>query len=180
MFYQPSMKVTSTILFLFFSTILYSQEIIQFRGENRSGIYKETGLLKEWPENGPDVFLEIEGVGKGFSQPILADETIFITGIKEDTIDILSAYNLKGELLWDVPYGRSWTASYIDSRSTPTYENGKLYVASGTGQVNCVDAKSGKIIWQVDAIKKYANFIDELITKLAPSTLKFNILTEDV
>ena len=93
---------------------------------NRSGHYNETGLLKQWPETGPELLLKIEGVGKGYSQPILVDETIFISGIKEDTIDILSAYNLKGELIWDVPYGRSWTRSYIDSRSTPTYENGRF------------------------------------------------------
>lgn len=143
----------------FISTTLSSQEIVQFRGVNRSGVYNETGLIKEWPEAGPELILEIGGVGKGYSQPVLAGKNIFITGIKEDTTDILSAYNLRGELIWDVPYGRSWTASYIDSRSTPTYENGKLYVCSGTGQVNCIDALTGKIIWQVDAIKKYGGEI---------------------
>ncbi len=142
-------------MLFFISTCLFSQEIVQFRGVNRTGIYHETGLLKEWPEDGPELLLEIEGVGKGYSQPIYADGKIFITGIKKDTTDILSAYNLKGELLWETPYGRAWTASYIDSRSTPTYENGKLYVSSGTGQLNCIDAKTGKINWQVDVIKKY-------------------------
>lgn len=150
-----NMKIVPTILLLFISGILFSQEIIQFRGVNRTGIYNESGLLKKWPDGGPKLLLEIEDVGKGYSQPIFADGKIFITGIKEDTIDILSAYNLKGEILWETPYGRSWTASYIDSRSTPTYENGKLYVSSGTGQLNCIDAESGKIIWQVDVIKKY-------------------------
>ncbi|QGY43050.1 PQQ-binding-like beta-propeller repeat protein [Maribellus comscasis] len=152
-------SILTILLLLLYAGALFSQEIIEFRGDNRSGIYNESALLKEWPESGPEVFLEIEGVGKGYSQPIFADETIFITGIKEDTIDILSAYNLKGELLWDIPYGRSWTASYIDSRSTPTYENKKLYVSSGTGQVNCIDALTGKVVWQVDAIKEYGGEI---------------------
>jgi outer membrane protein assembly factor BamB len=149
------MKIIPAILFLFISDFLFAQEIVQFRGAGRTGIYDATGLLKEWPVGGPEVVLEINGIGKGYSQPIFAEEKIFITGIKEDTIDILSAYNLKGEMLWETPYGRSWTASYIDSRSTPTYEKGKLYVSSGTGQLNCIEAKTGKIIWQVDVIKKY-------------------------
>lgn len=153
------MKLFSTIIFLLISTILFAQNIVEFRGINRSGHYNETGLLKQWPELGPELILKIEGVGKGYSQPILIDETIFISGIKEDTIDILSAYNLKGDLLWDLPYGRSWTRSYIDSRSTPTYENGKVYVTSGTGQMNCVDAKTGKLIWQVNASEKYGGEI---------------------
>ncbi|WP_167605465.1 PQQ-binding-like beta-propeller repeat protein [Maribellus sediminis] len=153
------MKHALTILILLVGWSAAAQELVQFRGVDRSGYYNETGLLKRWPENGPRMLLKIEGIGKGFSQPILADGKIFVTGIKEDTLDILSAYSLNGEMLWDVAYGRSWTASYIDSRSTPTFCDGKLYVVSGTGQVNCIDGNTGKIIWQVDAIKKYAGSI---------------------
>jgi len=149
------MKTLNIILFLLISLTLSAQEMVEFRGENRTGYYNVTGLLKQWPESGPGLVLKIDGVGKGYSQPIFADEKIFITGIKEDTIDILSAYNLKGEMLWDVAYGRSWTRSYIDSRSTPTYHKGKLYVSSGTGQLNCIDANSGKIVWQVNAIEEF-------------------------
>lgn len=149
------MKKTITILSFLISTTLFSQNIVEFRGINRTGYYNETGLLKEWPENGPGILLKIDGIGKGYSHPILAEGTIFITGIKQDTLDILSAYNLKGEMIWDIPYGRSWTRSYNDSRSTPTYENGKLYVASGTGQLNCIDVKTGTINWQVDVIERY-------------------------
>jgi outer membrane protein assembly factor BamB len=149
------MRISFSILLVLISISLFSQNLVEFRGVGRTGHYNESGLLKKWPESGPEVFLTIEGVGKGYSQPIFADNKIFITGIKKDTTDILSAYNLKGELLWETPYGRSWTASYIDSRSTPTYENGKLYVCSGTGQVSCVDASTGIIVWQVNASKKY-------------------------
>jgi len=144
------------ILFFFFATpALFSQEITEFRGIQRTGHFNETGLLKQWPAGGPKLILKIEGFGKGYSHPILIDEIIYVTGIKNDTLDVLSTYNLKGELLWETPYGRSWTKSYTDSRSTPTFENGKIYVSSGTGQVNCMDAKTGKIIWRVDAIKDY-------------------------
>lgn len=149
------MKFILFLLFIFSTPALFSQEIIEFRGVGRTGHFNETGLLKQWPEAGPQLILKIEAIGKGYSHPILVHDTIFVTGIKHDTLDVLSAYNFKGELLWETPYGRSWTKSYTDSRSTPTFENGKLYVSSGTGQVNCIDAKTGKIIWQVDAIKKY-------------------------
>ncbi len=149
------MKSALIIFFLFLATLLYSQGTVEFRGLDRTGHYKDTGLLKQWPETGPELILKIEEIGEGYSQPILVNETIFITGIKEDTTDILSAYDLNGELLWDVPYGRSWTRSYIESRSTPTYADGKLYVVSGTCRVNCVDSKSGQIVWSVDAAKEY-------------------------
>ncbi|MDX1283687.1 MAG: hypothetical protein R3182_01680, partial [Draconibacterium sp.] len=87
------------ILFTLLTTIVYAQDIVEFRGVNRTGYYNETNLLKQWPESGPELILKIDDVGKGFSQPIFADGKIFISGIKEDTIDILSAYNLKGEML---------------------------------------------------------------------------------
>ena len=153
------MKFISTILFLLISVTSFSQDIVEFRGVSRSGTYNEKELLKEWPETGPELFLKIEGVGKGFSQPVFYNEEIFISGIKDDTIDILSAYNLKGEMLWETPYGRSWTNTYIDSRSTPTFENGKLFVVSGTGQLNCIDSKSGEIVWQVNVTKTYEGAI---------------------
>ena len=115
------MKSTLTLIAIFVAFNLFGQDLIEFRGVDRSGYYPETGLLKQWPETGPELLLKIEGVGKGFSAPIVANSTIYVTGIKEDSIDILSAFNFKAELLWDIPYGRSWTRSYIDSRSTPTY-----------------------------------------------------------
>ena len=153
------MKTTITILLILISISVFAQEVVEFRGVNRTGWYDESGLLKEWPENGPEMVTRIEGIGKGYSQPVFAEGKIFVSGIKEDTIDVLSAYDLKGELLWETPYGRSWTRSYIDSRSTPTYENGMVYVSSGTGQVSSVDAASGKIKWQVNAIEEYSGEI---------------------
>ncbi len=149
------MKIILYLFLILAAHQLMAQEITEFRGTGRSGIFNETGLLKQWPENGPKQLLKIQGIGKGYSHPILVEEIIYVTGIKYDTLDVLSAYNLKGELLWETPYGRSWTKSYTDSRSTPTFENGKIYVSSGTGQVNCINAKTGKIIWQVDAIKNH-------------------------
>jgi outer membrane protein assembly factor BamB len=148
-------RSVSVIFCLLFSSVLFSQEIVEFRSTGRKGHYNESGLLKKWPENGPDVILKIEGIGKGFSQPVVADGKIFVTGIKKDTTDILSAYDFNGKLLWETPYGRSWIRTYPDSRSTPTWQNGKLYVSSGTGQLSCIDAVSGEITWQVDAVDKY-------------------------
>lgn len=149
------MRLLLTIFSILISSTLISQEIVEFRGVGRTGHYSETGLLKEWPEAGPELVLKIEGIGKGFSQPVVADGKIFVTGIKNDENDAVSAYDMEGKLLWETDYGRSWIRTYADSRSTPTFENGKLYVASGTGQLCCIDANSGKILWRVDAVDKY-------------------------
>jgi len=56
--------VATLILFTHFSK---TDEISQWRGPNRNGIYQESNLLKSWPESGPDLLWSLEGIGEGYS-----------------------------------------------------------------------------------------------------------------
>ena len=38
----------------------------QWQGPDRTGIAKETGLLKEWPASGPQVVWAISDLGEGY------------------------------------------------------------------------------------------------------------------
>jgi outer membrane protein assembly factor BamB len=67
----------------------------------------------------------------------------------------MSAVDMKGNVLWQTTYGTAWRKSFPDTRSTPTYDNGKLYVTSGQGELSCIDAASGKTIWYVNVDKEY-------------------------
>ncbi len=153
------MKLYFFCFIILISTSVNSQEIVEFRGVGRSGFYHESGLLKKWPDSGPELVMKIENISKGYSQPIVAENKIFITGIKDEETDVISAYDFKGQLIWETAYGRSWTRSYPDSRCTPTYDSGKLYVASGTGQLSCIDAGNGEKLWQVEVVDKYGGQI---------------------
>ena len=121
-------------------------QITQWRGPERSGIFNETGLLKQWPEQGPELLLKVDGLGKGWSSPIPYRGKIYVTGMI-DTLDYLSCIDANGTIEWQTPYGRSWSQSYPDTRSTPTIENGLIYLSSGSGEVVCIDAYSGKAVW---------------------------------
>ena len=142
-------------LMLFIFTAGFTQEIAQWRGPNRDGIYPAIGLLKQWPEAGPALKLKIEGIGKGYSHPVAYKNNIYVTGLKSDTLDFISAYKPSGELIWSKPYARAWANTYPDSRSTPTIENDLIYLIGGMGVVVCIDAKDGKIIWSQDAHKQF-------------------------
>ena len=72
-----------------------------------------------------------------------------------DTLDYLSAVNLDGTIKWQVSYGRSWNQSYPDTRSTPTIEENRIYVQSGTGRLACIDLETGKENWAVEVDKDY-------------------------
>ncbi|MEI6142468.1 MAG: PQQ-binding-like beta-propeller repeat protein [Mariniphaga sp.] len=129
---------------------VFGQETAQWRGPNRNGIYPEKGLLKQWPDGGPKLMLEIQGFGKGYSQPVVYKDVIYITGIKHDTLDVISAYDLTGKLLWEKSYSSAWIKSYSSTRCTPTIQNNRIYLVGGIGTICCLDAKDGKEIWSQD------------------------------
>ena len=129
---------------------LYSQDIAEWRGPNRSGVYPDQNLLKNWPENGPKLLLELKNIGNGYSSAIVYKNTIYISG-RKDTLDVISAYEMNGSKKWETAYGGAWMRSFPETRCTPTIENGQIYLAGGMGEVVCLDAVSGKLLWKVDA-----------------------------
>lgn len=146
--------------FLFWSLAFLSIVIsvkaqpVQWRGPARDGHFAEKGLMKSWPQDGPALILETENIGKGWSTPVLADNMIYVTGMI-DTLDYLTALDMKGNIVWQTSYGRSWNQSFPDTRSTPVVEDNRIYVQSGTGRVCCIDRTTGKEIWAVEVDKKF-------------------------
>lgn len=148
-------KVISVLLILFSIVInVNSQSLVEWRGVNRTGIYPDKNLLKSWPEKGPELVLEISDIGTGYSSPVVYKNTIYVCG-RRDSVDIISAIDMSGAKKWEKVYGKAWARSYPETRCTPTIENDKIYLASGMGEVVCIDALTGNIIWSVDAHGKY-------------------------
>jgi outer membrane protein assembly factor BamB len=141
------------ILTLFFTSLANAQVIGQWRGLDRSGIYPETGLLKIWPENGPELLWMIKDLPKGNSSVVVVGDTYYLTG-NADSVDVLVAIDNNKKIKWKTRYGKSYE-SYPESRSTPTIEGDRIYVSSGTGNVACISALNGKILWNVDSKEKF-------------------------
>ncbi|HNX79124.1 MAG TPA: PQQ-like beta-propeller repeat protein [Prolixibacteraceae bacterium] len=149
------MKKTGIIVLLIYFFCGSSAQITQWRGENRDGKFlQEKNLLKAWPEGGPQLLLQVENLGKGYSSPIFDGTTIYISGMK-DTIDYLTALDMTGKIKWQVPYGRSWVKSFPETRSSPTIEGDRVYVLSGTGKLSCLNKADGKTIWSVGVDADY-------------------------
>jgi len=133
----------------------FSQET-GWRGPGRTGIYNETGLLKTWPASGPALLWEAEGIGPGYSSVTVTDDAIYITGIRGDK-DVLTAFTQDGKKKWDVEYGTmSKAQNSPESRCTPTFAYGKIFVVSGSGELSAV-SPAGKILWKVDYYTKYSS-----------------------
>jgi hypothetical protein len=135
------MKLLIFLLISILAGNLVAQDLVEWRGPNRTGIYPDLNLLKSWPEGGPQLILELEDIGNGYSSPVVYKNTIYVTG-RKDTLDIVSAYEMNGDKKWETPYGRAWERTYPETRCTPTIENNRIYLVSGMGQVGCVDAGS--------------------------------------
>jgi outer membrane protein assembly factor BamB len=144
-----------TILSFFLSIpTIECQQISEWRPENRSGVSGETGLLKSWPEAGPQLLWFNQDLPTGFSSVTFGNNSIYITGYR-DKNDVLVALDTLGKIKWQTPYGRSWEQSYPDSRCTPTVEGSKVYVSSGSGDLACIDGSNGSIIWSLKASDTY-------------------------
>jgi outer membrane protein assembly factor BamB len=131
-----------------------AQEISQWRGPNRDGIYTETGLLKKWPEAGPKLVWHIEGLGEGFTSVAITTKGVFTTGMINNMGNIF-AIDPKGKLLWKKEYGPEWTDSHNGVRSTPLVVKDKLYFLSSFGKLFCMNCSDGQIVWTVDLMKQY-------------------------
>ena len=146
--------VLSTALAL--NAFAFAGDSPRWRGLNRDGKYAETGLLAAWPADGPKALWTINGIGEGFSSVSVANGAIYTTGMTHDAhTGILSSLSLDGALNWRIEYGAEWEGQQPGTRCCPTVDSGRVYVLSGHGVLVCVDAKTGKAIWQVDIAKKF-------------------------
>jgi len=132
---------------------LISQTIFQWRGDQRRGIYPDKSLLKSWPSAGPDLLWKNENIGNGYGSPVIANDRLFITG-EVDNTGYLFAFDLQGKLIWKSAYGSEWVVSYPGSRCAPTVVGDQIYLSSGLGDLICMNAQNGAIIWSIDMLKQ--------------------------
>ena len=150
-------RIYCFLLFVFITTsTLSGQSVYGFRGEDRTGIYEEKGLLKVWPASGPKLLWEAEGIGIGYSSATVTNDAVYITGIRGDK-DVLTAFTQDGKKKWEVEYGSVLKVqNYPESRCTPTVYGDKIFLVSGSGELTCVST-NGKVLWSLDVFKKYSS-----------------------
>lgn len=145
-------KALGLLLLSSLSLSLHAQNLVQFRGPARDGIYHETNLLKAWPENGPALLWKSDTIGNGYSSPLITKELVFVTG-EIDSIGYLFAYDKSGKLKWKKETGPEWMENFTGSRATPTLVDGLLYIETSMGRLICMDATNGNEKWSVDMLK---------------------------
>src|SRR5450759_676041 len=87
------------------------QDIAQWRGPNRDGIYNETGLMKKWPDAGPKLLWHFDGLGDGHTSAAITANALYTSGMI-DGKGYVFAFDLNGKLLWKKEYGTEWTENW--------------------------------------------------------------------
>ncbi|HUT37467.1 MAG TPA: PQQ-binding-like beta-propeller repeat protein [Planctomycetota bacterium] len=131
-----------------------------FHGPRRDNKSTETGLLKQWPEEGPALLWSASGLGKGYSSASVAGGLLYTAGMVEQQTGVV-ALGLDGKEKWRAPNGQAWAPTmshatgYGGARSTPTWDDGVVYHLSERGRLIALEAQSGKEVWHLDLLKEF-------------------------
>jgi outer membrane protein assembly factor BamB len=144
-----------TAISLFLYSFQPEKEKSEWQGPARDCIYPGQNLLKQWPENGPEMVWSFEGLGSGHSTVAVANNKVYVTGIKDTIVSegTLYTFDLNGKLLWQKDYGKDFSANFHGTRSTQVVIDNLIYIESGMGAVYCLNAETGEQVWSVDFIK---------------------------
>ena len=122
----------------------------QWRGPDRNGISSEK-VSAVWPAEGPKVLWQAS-VGTGFSSLSVSQGRGYTMGntTNQDTIWCFDANT--GKPLWHHSYAAQLSPQWYEGGpgSTPTVYSGRVFTLSKWGDVFCLDAVTGAVLWQRD------------------------------
>jgi outer membrane protein assembly factor BamB len=150
---------------------VFADDWPQWLGEQRDGIWRESGVRKDLPEEGAKVLWRAP-VSWGYAGPAVAKGKVYVPDFvitngefdgrsqggqpREGLERILCLDAESGKQLWKHEYEVTYFVSYPGGpRVTPTVLDGRLYFQGTMGHLWCLDAQSGKVVWQRDICAEY-------------------------
>jgi outer membrane protein assembly factor BamB len=135
----------------------------QWQGPDRNAESKETGLLKEWPKDGPPLAWRANGIGTGMGGIAVSRGRIYTTGDDNDATAWLFALDEStGKVIWKAEIGRGGNPGNMfkpyGPRATATVESDRLYILSQQGDFVCFTT-DGKEVWRVNYVKDFSGIM---------------------
>ncbi len=139
------------------ATAAHADDWLQWRGPDRAGISTETGLLDEWPSEGPPVNWQIETLGHGYGTVAVEGDAIYVQGTRDGQSAVFRLRASDGGEVWMRKLG-----PYYDHpdrgdgpRSVPTLHGDSLFVLNGMGEAVKLAKDSGEVIWQFNMLERF-------------------------
>jgi outer membrane protein assembly factor BamB len=144
----------------------------QWRGPERDGISQESGLLKQWPKEGPKLLWQVNDIGDGYSTPSVVGTRIYLMGnrgMENEFVQALSTQD--GKPLWTTRVGNVGNPDqdppYPKARSTPTVDGDFIYALGSDGDPA---AYASAIVVQGGGRKQYVQFLEKGIVGVDAKT----------
>lgn len=128
----------------------------QWRGPDRNGLSRETGLLSQWPRTGPPVAWSAAMLGAGYGSLSVQGERVYLQGMRNRQSVVSSLNRTDGKLVWTRILGPAGDNDRGPGpRSTPTIDGDRVYALSETGDLASLRVADGSVIWQRNILKEF-------------------------
>ncbi len=130
----------------------------QWRGPKRDGLSPDTGLLKEWPKEGPPVAWKATGLGGGYSSVTVLGDRLYTMGDAGDDCNLLCLSVADGKLVWKLRAGKPHSEGnpqWIGPRASPATDGKIVITLAPLGELVCADAATGKELWRKDLLTDF-------------------------
>ncbi|MBI4264566.1 MAG: PQQ-like beta-propeller repeat protein [Acidobacteria bacterium] len=136
---------------------LPSGEWPQWRGPDRSGLSRETGLLSQWPPSGPPLVWSVSNLGGGYGSVAVSGDRVFVQGMRSGQSIVSVLNRADGRPLWSKALGPSGNGGGQGPgpRGTPTVDGDRVYVLSENGELACLRVADGTSVWQRNVLQAF-------------------------
>jgi outer membrane protein assembly factor BamB len=143
----------------------------QWRGPNRDGVWRETGILETIPASGLEIRWRAK-VGAGYSGPVVARGRVFITDhqFNPEVERVVCFEEATGKLLWMHSYPTTYNDMEYGNgpRASPTVHDGKVYTLGTQGHLFCLDVARGDVVWKKNLPEDFRGQIPRYGASAAP------------
>jgi outer membrane protein assembly factor BamB len=119
-------------------------------------VSRETGLLREWPRSGPTLTWSASQLGSGYGSVSVAGARVFVQGMKNRQSTVTSLDRATGKPVWSIALGPAQENDRGSGpRSTPSVDGDRVYVLTENGDLVCLLAADGKVVWRRNILKEF-------------------------
>ncbi|NOX55083.1 MAG: PQQ-binding-like beta-propeller repeat protein [Planctomycetes bacterium] len=149
-------RVLVGVLILGAASCAWAENWPQFRGPHRDGISRETGLYRSWPEAGPKLLWSVP-LGPGYAGPAVYDGWVYVNDYDEKTNEwMVRCLSLKdGQERWRFRERKRIRPNHLITRTVPAVDGQYVFSLDPKCVLHCLDAASGKQLWEKNLPKEY-------------------------